>query len=60
MEISEAEKALILEGVPISEVQRLCDVHASVFKGSIEEIHRPKDETEIPGHPAYILKRRIE
>ena len=57
MEISEAEKALILEGVPISEVQRLCDVHASVFKGSIEEIHRPKDETEIPGHPAYILKK---
>ena len=56
-EISEAEQALILEGVPIDEVQRLCDVHASVFKGSIEEIHRPKDETEIPGHPTYVLKK---
>ena len=56
-EISEAEQALILEGVPVDEVQRLCDVHASVFKGSIEEIHRPKDETEIPGHPTYVLKK---
>lgn len=57
MEISEAEQALILEGVPIDEVQKLCDVHASIFKGSIEEIHRPKDETEIPGHPTYVLKK---
>jgi DUF438 domain-containing protein len=56
-EISEAEQALILEGIPINEVQRLCDVHSSVFKGSIEEIHRPKDETEIPGHPTYVLKK---
>lgn len=56
-EISEAEGALIAEGLPIQEVQRLCDVHASVFKGSIEEIHRPTDESEIPGHPAYILKK---
>jgi len=56
-EISEAEQALILEGVPVDEVQKLCDVHASVFKGSIEEIHRPKDETEIPGHPTYVLKK---
>lgn len=57
MEISEAEQALILEGISIREVQSLCDVHASVFKGSIEEIHKPKDESEVPGHPAYILKK---
>ncbi len=56
-EISEAEQALITEGLPVSEVQRLCDVHAAVFKGSIEDIHRPADESEIPGHPANILKR---
>lgn len=56
-EISEAEQALILEGVSIQEVQSLCDVHASVFKGSIEEIHKPKDASEIPGHPANILKK---
>jgi DUF438 domain-containing protein len=56
-EISEAEQALIAEGLPISEVQRLCDVHAAVFKGSIEEIHQSSDKSLIPGHPANILKR---
>lgn len=56
-EISEAEGALIAEGLPIEEVQRLCDVHSAVFKGSIEEIHRPNNESEIPGHPAFIIKK---
>lgn len=56
-EISLAEQALISEGLPVSEVQRLCDVHASVFKGSIAEIHQPADISEIPGHPANTLKR---
>lgn len=55
-EISEAEQALIAEGVPVSEVQRLCDVHAAVFKGSIEEIHAPADFSQMPGHPAHTLK----
>jgi DUF438 domain-containing protein len=55
-EISEAEQALISEGLAIAEVQKLCDVHASVFKGSIEEIHKISDPSEIPGHPANIVK----
>ncbi|MBW7572109.1 DUF438 domain-containing protein [Caproiciproducens faecalis] len=55
-EIAQAEQALIANGMPVSEVQRLCDVHAAVFKGSIEEIHRPSDPSEIPGHPANTLK----
>lgn len=50
-EISELEQALIMEGMPVTEVQRLCDVHAAMFKGSIEEIHRPTDPKDIPGHP---------
>ncbi|WP_313341774.1 DUF438 domain-containing protein [Sedimentibacter sp.] len=54
-EITEAEQALIKEGLPITEVQRLCDVHSAVFKGSIEEIHRGSDPTKIPGHPANVL-----
>jgi hypothetical protein len=57
MEISEAEAALIAEGLPVAEVQNLCDVHAAVFKGSIKDIHKPVELTEIPGHPANILKR---
>lgn len=56
-EITEAENALIAEGLPVTEVQKLCDVHASVFKGSIEDIHKPSNESEIPGHPANILIR---
>jgi DUF438 domain-containing protein len=55
-EISEVEQALIADGMPVSEVQRLCDVHAAVFKGSIEEIHRPQDLAGEPGHPAATLK----
>lgn len=54
-EISEAEQALISEGMPVSEVQRLCDVHSAVFKGSIEEIHAAEDNSQIPGHPAHTL-----
>jgi DUF438 domain-containing protein len=55
-EISEAEQALIAEGLPVQEVQRLCDVHAAVFKGSIEEIHASADASQVPGHPAHTLK----
>ena len=54
-EITDAEQALITEGLPISEVQRLCDVHSAVFKGSIEEIHRETDPAKIPGHPVNVL-----
>lgn len=56
-EIARAEQALIANGLPVFEVQRLCDVHAAVFKGSIEEIRQPADPAEIPGHPVSILKR---
>ncbi|WP_040214905.1 DUF438 domain-containing protein [Clostridium polynesiense] len=62
-EISEAEQALIKEGMEVSEIQKLCDVHAAVFKGSVLEIHKPKDVSEVPGHPANMLKlenREIE
>ena len=62
-EISEVEQALISEGLPVSEVQRLCDVHAAVFKDSIEEIHQTQDAGEISGHPVNVLKlenRHIE
>lgn len=59
-EISDAEQALISEGLPVSEVQRLCDVHSAVFKGSIEEIHAPADASRLPGHPAHTLRLENE
>lgn len=52
-EISEMEVQLVKEGLPIEEIQNLCDVHAAVFKGSIEEIHHPE---EIPGHPIHTMR----
>ncbi len=52
-EISEMEGALLGEGMPVEEIQKLCDVHAAVFKGSIEEIHRTKKPEETPGHPIH-------
>lgn len=55
-EISEMENALIAEGMPVEEIQNLCDVHAAVFEGSIEEIHRPQKEDETPGHPVHTFK----
>jgi DUF438 domain-containing protein len=56
-EIAHAEQALIMEGLPVSEVRRLCDVHTAVFKGTIEEIHAPRNEWDAPGHPVYVLKQ---
>ncbi len=56
-EISAAEQALIAGGMPVTEVQRLCDVHAAVFKGSIEEIHsQPQDVSYEAGHPLQTLR----
>lgn len=55
-EISEMEQALIMDGMPVEEIQRLCDVHAAVFKGSIEEIHRPQKQEETPGHPVHTFR----
>ncbi len=55
-EIAEMEQALVREGLPVEEIQRLCDVHASVFKGSIEEIHQPPAADQ-PGHPVHTFKQ---
>ena len=55
-EITAAEKALIQSGLNPQEIQRLCNIHAAVFKGSINEIHRSILEHEQPGHPIHTLK----
>jgi len=52
-EITEMEAALVAEGMPVEEIQRLCDVHAAVFKGSIQEIHGTVRPQDIPGHPVH-------
>ncbi len=45
-EIAELERSLVKDGMDVSEIQKLCDVHAAVFKGSVSEIHRA-DEVNI-------------
>lgn len=56
-QISQLEQALMQEdGIPASEIQRFCSVHAEVFKGSIEDIHRSEKPEDEPGHPVHTWK----
>ncbi|MEM5947642.1 DUF438 domain-containing protein [Spirochaetia bacterium 38H-sp] len=53
-EISAMENALIQEGFPVEEVQRLCDVHVAVFDASLKKYKSPK---KMPGHPVHTYKQ---
>lgn len=55
-EITEMETQLVVDGMPVEEIQRLCDVHASVFKGTIEEIHAIRRDEDTPGHPVHTFR----
>lgn len=50
MDIAEIEQELIEEGMPETEIQRLCDVHVAVFQESLEAEANPES---LPGHPVY-------
>jgi DUF438 domain-containing protein len=56
-EIAAMEQQLIVEGMPESEVKRLCDVHVQVFSGALEAHERVKTE---PGHPIDNFQRENE
>jgi len=51
-EIADMENALIKEGFPPEEIQKLCDVHAQVFEKSLSKVGRP---SKLPGHPIHIF-----
>lgn len=53
-EIARMEQSLIAEGMPVEEIQRLCDVHVTVFKESLEE--RPAIVVA-EGHPVDHYRR---
>lgn len=55
-EITAAEKALIQSGLNPAEIQKLCNIHAAVFKGSINDIHHSSAAYAQPGHPVHTLK----
>jgi len=54
-EIVAMEQQLVEDGMPIAEIQKLCDIHADVFNMSIEEIHQVQAEHEKEGHPVKVL-----
>ncbi len=55
-EIIQMEQQLVDDGMAISEIQKLCDIHADVFNMSIEQIHQKLPEHEKEGHPIRVLK----
>lgn len=52
-ELSLIEQSLINEGLPITEVQRLCDVHAAVFRDALD---RSPETHAALGHPVDTFK----
>ncbi len=53
-QIARMEQALIAEGMPVEDVQRLCDVHVTVFKESLDS--KPS-ATVSHGHPLDAYQR---
>jgi len=51
-ELSLIEQGLINEGLPLEEVQRLCDVHAAVFRDALE---KNPELSVAPGHPVEVF-----
>lgn len=49
-EIGAMEEQLIREGLPVAEIQRLCDLHVAVVKDSLE---KQEEFDAPPGHPVH-------
>ena len=54
-EIVNAEQELIMSGLPLEKVQKLCDIHSALFHESNIVDESQKDLENIPGHPLNIL-----
>lgn len=52
-EISALETELLAEGMPESEIRRMCDLHVAVFREKLEQ--RPAQDT-VPGHPVHTFR----
>lgn len=55
-EIIAMEQSLVDDGMDVEQILNLCDIHADVFNGSIEDIHRASSKFEAEGHPVAVLK----
>lgn len=56
-EIAAMEQALMREGLPSEEIQRLCEVHVEVFENSLEKQGRPD---KVSGHPVHTFMAENE
>lgn len=56
-EIAEIEQALITEGLPVEDIQYLCDVHVAMFRESLDQQTLPE---MTPGHPVYTFQAENE
>jgi DUF438 domain-containing protein len=56
-EIAEIEQALIAEGLPVEDIQYLCDVHVAMFRESLDHQTPPQ---MLPGHPIYTFNAENE
>ena len=52
-EIAELEQSLIQGGIPVEQVQKLCDVHVQVFKKALSRQPRTKP---LAGHPVHTYR----
>lgn len=52
-EIMEAEQQMLSEGTPLEEVQKLCDVHAALFRAAVPDAEEAAD-------PSLLRKQRAE
>ena len=59
-EIAEIEQLLIDEGLPESEVKRLCDVHVEVFKHALDDQDVPRPPAGHPIHTFMVENRASE
>ncbi len=49
-EIARLEQSLIAEGVPVEQIQKLCDVHVAVFEDGLKK-RRGRRKKTMQGHP---------
>lgn len=56
-DIAKLEAELIRDGMPVEEIQGLCNVHAEVFTGHISDLHSLDQVDQEFGHPLHIFRK---
>ena len=62
-EIMKAEEAILAEGTPITEVQKLCDVHSALFHGTTDYSNKHEKSaalSRVKGHPLQTFTQENE